>query len=320
MRIHPAVLVFLLSAGILFDPARTAGAQPSLYEGTESALGMPLRIDIGCILRTWRVTGVFACPAFPHGVHVCLVIENAYPVGILEAVRRPFTSHLVELAPVAAGLKEATSAVGLFGGTSSHTGCSADGTSLQFTEAHAYEFVPGGGLAVGLPLAIPAGSAFRVSYLSELDGFAWRTGMLDLIADPVQAAAKAALPSCSTVPRMGDCAWNWGSWFPRIGFAVHPSEVVAGYLLGLRAGRVAANPAGRVTLGAYPYEPRTGHYVQMVRPTWRSCVSIGWPLTRFIEAGALSREGAYLFLHYGVFRQCKGCFPARLVEPRPPAP
>ena len=320
MKGFESFLVFLLASAILADPGRPAEAQPSTYEGTESAIVMPLRVDILCILRTWRVTGIFVCPRFPHGVHVCLVVENAYPVGILEAVRRSFTSHLAELAPVAAGFKEAAGGVGLFGGTSSHTGSSADGTSLQFTEAHAYEFVPGGGLAAGLPLAIPSGSAFRVSYLSELDGFAWRTGMVDVLADPGQAAAKAALPACSTVPRTGDCAWNWGSWFPLTGFAVHPSEVVAGALLGLRAGRVAANPAGRVTLGAYPYEPRTGHYVQMVRPTWRSCVSIGWPLTRAVEAGALSREGAYLLLHFGVFRECEGCFPARLVEPRPPAP
>lgn len=315
-----ALLILLALHSVLADPSRSAEAQASFYEGTESALAMPLRVDVGCILRTWRITGVVVCPAFPHGVHVCLVIENAYPVGILEAVRRPYTSHLAELAPVAAGLQGAASGIGLFGETSSHTGSSADGTSLQFTEAHAYEFVPGGGMATGLPLAVPIGSAFRVSYLSELDGFAWRTGMLDLLADPAQAAAKAALPSCSTVPRTGDCAWNWGSWFPRTGFVVHPSEVVAGMILALRAGRVASNPSWRVALGGYPHEPRTGHYVQMVRPTWRSCVPIGWPLTRTIEAGTLSREGAYLFLHFGVFRQCKGCIPTRLVEPRPPAP
>ena len=79
-------------------------------------------------------------------------------------------------------------------------------------------------------------------------------------------------------------------------------------------------PVGRIVVGLYPYEPRTGHYLQMIRPTLRACHSIGWPLTRMIETGALSREGAYLFIHFGIFRQCDGCLPTMLVEARPPAP
>jgi hypothetical protein len=122
------------------------------------------------------------------------------------------------------------------------------------------------------------------------------------------------------IPEPLTCAWSWGSYFPRIGFAQHPSEVMGGHLIALRAGRVAAMPGTRVAVGQYPFEPRTGHYIQLVRPTWRSCMSIGWPLTRMIETGALSQEGAYLFIHFGIFRACNGCFPAFLVEPRPPAP
>ena len=80
-------------------------------------------------------------------------------------------------------------------------------------------------------------------------------------------------------------------------------------------------PIGRIVLGIYPYEPRTGHYMQPIRPQIRACHSIGWPMTRMIESGgALSKEGAYLFIQFSIFRQCDGCLPTMLVEARPPAP
>lgn len=315
MRIAVFVLGFVLAAWILPAPACVAQAGAGTYEGTESITSVYGKIDITCILRTWRITGVFACPAFPHGVNVCLITENAYPVGIVEVVRRPFTSHLSEVGAFTKTLGQAAAAVA--GETSSHTSDSTNNTALQFTEAHVYEFVPTIDLGT-LPIAVPTGSTFSISYLSELDADGWRSPFIDQMTDPLQAAAKTALPACAVLPRAGDCAWRWGTWFPRIGFAQHPSEVMAGYLLGLRGGRVAARPIGRVVLSKYSYEPRTGHYVQMLRPTWRSCVSIGWPLTRVIEAGALSKEGAYLLLQFSLFRQCDGCFPALLVEPRPP--
>lgn len=173
-------------------------------------------------------------------------------------------------------------------------------------------------IPIDLPLARPRGELFRLSYLSELDGFNWRKGFADLLTHPEDALKRAALPSCSTVPRPDDCAWSWGSWFPRIGFTVHPSEVMASHLTALRAGRVGSDPMGRIVISRYPYEPRSGHYVQMVHPTRRGCVSIGWPIVRRIEQNALSLEGAYLFIHFGIFQQCNGCFPARLAEPRAP--
>jgi hypothetical protein len=252
------------------------------------------------------------------GVRTCVIVENAYPSGILEVVRRPFTSHLAEFGPVAATFRDTLK---LFGLTSSHTADAASGTGLQFAEAHAYEFVPHVPVAsAGLPLAIPTGQIFSVSILSEIDGFFWRTGLAEMLADPMATLRRAALPSCSAVPRTEDCAWTWGPYFPRIGFLSHPSEVMAGHLQALRIGRIGARPIGHAVLAPYPYEPRTGHYIQMIRPARRACVSIGWPITRIIEAGARSKEGAYLWIHFGVFRECRGCLPTMLVEPRVPAP
>jgi hypothetical protein len=245
-----------------------------------------------------------------------MIVENAYPVGILEAVRRPLTSHLAEVNSFVKGLQ----GIRPFGMTSSHTTDSGSGTALQFSEAHVFEWVPELALSAALPLARPQGRTFQISYLSELDGWFWRTGLAEMLLDPAAAVKKALLPSCSVLPRVDDCAWSWGSWSPRIGFVVHPSEVMAGYLLALRGGRVASRPVGRVVEGVYPFEPRTGHYIQMVRPAWRGCTSIGFPVTRVIEAGALSKQGAYLFIHFGLFRECRGCTPVILAEPRVPAP
>ena len=94
--------------------------------------------------------------------------------------------------------------------------------------------------------------------------------------------------------------------------------MIAAHLQALRAGRVAAAPLCRVAIAPYPFEPRTGHYLQMMEPSRRSCVSIGNPDIRSIEAGSLSKHGAYLFVHFGIFEECRGCFPTQLVGPRSP--
>jgi len=284
------------------------------YESTMNTATMILSVDVTCILRSWRILGVLVCPSPAGGVTTCLITENAYPCGIVEAVRQPYGTHLQEASAVFSALEAAPR----FGQTASHTNGAGDGTKLQFAESHAFEFVPDLQITSTLPLAKPNGNTFNVSYVSEIDGYFWRTGIAETLSDPEQALKRSLLPACAVAPRPTDCAGTWGPWSPRIGFAVHPSEVMASYLTALRAGRVGSSPMGRVVLSRYPYEPRTGHYVQMVRPSWRPCFSIGSPLVREIEAKALSMEGAYLFIHLGIFRECRGCLPVHLVEPRPP--
>lgn len=284
------------------------------YQATENTASMILSIDVTCILRSWRILGVLVCPSPSGGVNTCLITENAYPVGIVEAVRQPYRSHLQE----ASAFFSLFEGIPRFGLTASHTNGAGDGTKLQFSEAHAFEFVPDLQVATALQLAKPNGNFFNISYVSEIDGYFWRTGIAETLLHPEQALKRALLPACSVAPTPADCAGTWGPWFPRIGFAVHPSEVMGSYLTALRGGRVASSPLGRIVLSRYPYEPRSGHYVQMVRPSRRACVSIGSPLVRQIEAKALSMHGAYLFLHFGIFRHCQGCVPVHLVEPRPP--
>lgn len=252
--------------------------------GDESIPTLLSKVDYPCILRTWRIRGVRVCVRDGRP-HTCLIIENAYPCGILEAVRTPATSHLKEVDALLSKLPIPS--------TSSHTG------TLQFAETRVYTFVPPLPFPAPLPLAIPQGSIFQPDYFSELDALGWRIDWLDLFL----------LPGCEP-------AGAWGSYSPRTGFVDNSNEVVASYLMMMRAGRVANRPAGRIVVAPYEFEPRTGHYFQAIHPRRKACQPIGAP-ARMIERDALSREGTYFLVHFGIFEVCHGCDPVTLAEARP---
>lgn len=282
------------------------------YEGTQSLVGTIPQVDITCILRSWRILGVVVCVL---GVtpYTCLYVENAYPSGLFEVQRQPLRSHYGEMG----SFLKSFESLRFFGVTSNHTPVSGDGTSNQYAETKVYTFIPDVGIANSdIPLAIPQGSPFQVNYLSELDGFAWRSPLIDFLTNPETLISRNK--SCDRFPDLQSCAGTWGSYSPRIGFVNHPSQVMGAYVQALRAGRAASTPMGRVTLGTYGSEPRTGHYIQMLAPSYRSCVSIGTPFVKAVETGAGSSYGAYLFMHYGVFRVCKRCIPVYLAEPTVP--
>ena len=254
------------------------------YEGSQSSVTIIPQLDVTCILKTWKIKGVLACPS-ATGVRTCLWVENAYPCGILEVVRQPFKSHLLEFPSIPFRKT-----------TSGH-----NENQLQFAETRVFTFVPPLVQNLEIPIAAPDGAAFQYSYVSELDLIGWRTGLLDLL-----------------FPRPRKCAGKWGCYVPRTGWVDQPSEPIAAHLQALRAGRVAANPWGRVVLSMHSYEPRTGHFIQMIAPALRGCVSIGHPDLRALEAKALSPHGAYLFVQWGLFEECEKCLPPRLLGPRAP--
>jgi len=253
------------------------------YEGTIPAPTVIPRLDITCVLKTWRIKGILYCPWHGH-TKPCLWVENAYPCGLLEVVRQPFRSHLPEFPPIP--MKKTTS---------SHSE-----QNVQFAETRVFTFVPPLTQQLEIPIAAPR-SQFMINYVSELDAFGWRTGLLD---------------SLFSVGK--ECAGNWGCYYPRRGFVEQPSEVLAAHLQALRGGRVASLPFGRVVIMPYEFEPRTGHYLQMVSPVVRSCVSIGNPDLQSLETRVLSPFGAYLFVQWGLFEECKRCFSPRLLAARPP--
>ncbi len=266
------------------------------YEGTETPVSIAGRVDASTILGTWRLKGVKTCRH--HGrVRACLWVENAYPCGVLEVVRKPGASHLsVPLPSAAAGL---TSAGGSDRGQ----------TNLQFGDARVFTLIPALPAELELPIAQPRGPWFAVNYMSELDAWGWRTGLLDRFRFPLASMAR-----CDVAPHPKWCAGTWGAYYPRQGFLAHQSEPMAALVQALRAGRAASDPAGRFVLAPYPFEPRTGHFIQMLRPVTRPAMRIGRPGP--VDRGAGSAHGAYLYAHLGIFEECRGCERPRLVGER----
>jgi hypothetical protein len=302
MRFVSAAILTLV--GMTASPAALTqnGEAPRLpYEGTLSIISTYGLVDVGTILSSWRILGALACPTLEGGIRACLLVENAYPCGIFEVIRQRGRTHYAEMGGVLALLGSFT----LFGKSSSETARAAAGDSLQFADTRVYGFVPDLGLAnSGVPLAIPQGTTFQVSYVSELDGFGWRKPLVDELVAPQSVIAR--LKSCDRIPDPKNCAGSWGSYWPRVGSIENPSQVMAAHVQALRAGRAASAPLGRVVLETYAYEPRTGHYIQMIRPTYRTAITIGSPLITLYERGAGSSYGAYAFLHYGIFFACDG--------------
>jgi hypothetical protein len=251
------------------------------YEGSINPAAAIARLDVTCLLRTWRVKGVLWCPHHGHW-KPCLWVENAYPCGLLEVVRQPMKSHVLGFP------------------SSRRTTSGHKESELQFGEARVFTYVPPFGQELDIPIAAPAQS-FMVNYVSELDAPGWRTGLLDLL-----------------FARPGECVGAWGCVSPRSGFVQQPSEPLAAHLQAIRAGKVAALPLGRIVISPYPYEPRVGHYLQMISPVVKACTTIGHSDLRSLETGAGSPHGAYLFVQWGLFETCKRCLPTRYLPPRPP--
>ena len=254
------------------------------YEGTVDPVTAIGRLDVSCIFATWRIKGVLWCP-YKNNWKPCLWVENAYPCGLLEVVRQPMKSHVMRLPEIR-------------GTTSGH-----NEAQLQFGEARVFTFIPPVVQNLDIPIAAPRGAFFAINYISELDSAGWRTGLLDSLFSMTKVKEKVGA---------------WGDAYPRCGFVQQPSEPIAAHLQAVRAGKVAAAPLGRVFIQPYPFEPRVGHRMQLISPSIRGCVPIGTPLLKLLETGTGSPWGAYLFVHWGLFEECKRCLSPRLLPPRPP--
>lgn len=262
-------------------------------EGPEPASMLVRRTDVSAVLRSWRITGVMAC-AHKGRVRKCLRVENAFPCGLLEIVQRPGASQILEALPWVAPIP---------------TGGRHGEGNLRFGEARVASLVPTLVAEPGLPIAKPHSMGFRMSYVSEFDPIGWRVEAWDLLLN-----ASKVPPDCSRVPLHPGCAGLWGSLYPRAGYVIHGSEPQAAALQALRAALAAHRPVGRAVVTPYPFEPRRGHFLQMLKPAWRPGVPIGYPLPPDWMPGSMS--GSYLFMHLGIFEECARCLPARLVGPR----
>lgn len=257
-------------------------------------------LDASVIARTWRVKGVMFCPK------PCLWVENAYPVGIFEVTRQPFR---FDVAPLPGLSKALADKVKEF--SSNHSNPQDhSGSSLEFADSRVYTFIPP--LEPGFVIAKPKGPVFSVNYISELDALGYRHEFIDNLRFSTETAA-----NCEKNPAHPACAGRWGNFYPRTGFVTRDSEVLSSFLIALRSARAASDPWGRVVLSRYPFEPRVGHYMQLVSPVKRPAVPIGNSKLEDLERGAGAKDGHYTSVHYGIFEACNPCLPPRLVGPRP---
>lgn len=259
------------------------------------------------ILKTWRFKGLRVCKKPPY---VCALIENAFPTGLIEVTRKPFKTNLEGLKPVFKSIAKMKIFKKM---TSSHTDSwDLSGSSLQFQDVHVYTFVLESIVPSGFLIAWPGRGMFLINYLSELDRHSWRRSALDRILYPAASRFPCELFSGN----LRFCAGKWGNYYPRIGFITRDSEVISSYLAGLRGALVANKPFARIVLSRYRFEPRTGHYIQMIAPKQRKPIKIGAGRISRIESNSLAKDAHYLFVHYPIMEACLECIPPRVVPAR----
>jgi len=210
------------------------------------------------------------------------LVCHTYPAAIVETVKTPFQTkipfvgtlitELVEnmgvweslLASIAGGTSG-----GFFWGSggSQHRAVEGDNihSNQQFFEAHVMQFLTNWFMEfLNLPFGyrlcnIPLVPDIEVNYLSELDILGWRTGLVDYIAVPSLIANTAAAVGICMAASVSQtvtpgftvidlCVGTWGILYPRTGWNVMDSEVVASAMTAYTALRVVANPWMRVVL------------------------------------------------------------------------
>ena len=307
---------------VLIALANTSGhAGPAASPlGAHNEASILALTDWSAILRTWRFKGICVCgdliPRFGPRT------ENAFPTGIVEAVKQPGATYLATA--VTAATKAAAKAVL----SSSHSGKGLGESGTQFLEAHAYGFPLGNAWVNSVTPGIcfpygPKPPGIDPLYYSELDQLAWRTGTGDLLdaasalsfyADAHGGCAAAALPGMGALSGLF-CAGLWGPLYPRRGFITQHSEVIAAHLAAVRALHVANAPTGRIVTNWYWYPTLQGHYWQMLEPVWRPAYQIGQGVAS-TEAAATSPRGGYLFIHMPILGCCSPCYPSHPMPPR----
>ena len=264
-------------------------------------LGM---VNLNCV--DLRVIGVCVNPVGIPGI----IIMYWEPALLIETVKRPGDSVIDSIKPVIAdmadqGTKSLMSGLtGLPVGVSSGSSSSKiTGTNLQFNEAHVYEFPFRDEIMASIdiqcPDKLPTGSFIK--YLSELDSFEWRVGILEAM-NPKSIASLASAPVCAATGAFLDdlCMGFWGATYPRRGFLTHQSEVVGSAAAAVRAVSISA-PLGslaHVVLEGIGFIPSfEGDRLELIYPVPSGPIKIGQnPLTW--ESGKLSSSGKYLWVYW----------------------
>ena len=209
------------------------------------------------------------------------LVCHTYPAAIVETVKTPFQTMIPFVGTLITELIEnmdvwqqmlATITGGAGGFFWGAGGSQHQPSNQQFFEAHVMQFLSNWFMEfLNLPFGyrlcnIPLVPDVEVNYLSELDLVNWRTGYIDYIAVPqLIANTAAAVGICmaasvtqTVTPGWGVldlCVGTWGILYPRTGWNVMDSEIVAAAMSAYTALRVVANPTLRVVLKPKLFKP-----------------------------------------------------------------
>ncbi len=234
-------------------------AHAQVDQGTKGVLELMSRTDWQCMQLK-----VSACPT-PNPPFVGVRFQYWEPSLFMETVKSPGDYVIRE---IGAPLREALHSL-----NKDHTSTSSSqamgGMNLQFNEAHLYDY-PLKVVEQAVMCPSTLGDNLMIRYLSELNSRNWRQGEFE--------------PSLPLM--LGD----WGPLYPRIGFLVHFSSMVASATTCMRAVNI---------IGAGPNI--VIDKVQMVHPYKTSCMPIGANMS--LMDGLHAGDGRYVWIYWR-YRDC----------------
>src|SRR3989338_257754 len=257
----------------------------------------------------------------PQVIGVCwkgpvpgLIISFWEPVLLVETVKNPGSTVIESIEPMIASAAKtaAKNALGSLASgisvTSGSGSSSFDQTNLQFSETHIYDFpfkdvitaLFGGGDCPSTP------SMGFVKYLSEVDSFEWRVGIIEAM-HPKSMVSAASGAICSILSNFNSylCIGSWGAMYPRRGFFVHSSPVVSSAALVWRAVNIASlsGMAGHIVTSPLPFNQSFSEdKLQLIYPATSSCIKPGQNPVSW-DYGKTSANGKYLWV-YWIKRTC----------------
>ncbi|MBF0331014.1 MAG: TraU family protein [Candidatus Omnitrophica bacterium] len=221
------------------------------------------------------------------------------PVLLVETVKQSGQCGINEFAPVMSMLTPAAQDKNMFFASPSQS----DTTTLQGNEAHVFGFPFSDAVSTALeaPCEGPPDFGGVVSYLSELDADEWRQARMEK-SNPAAMMTFQAGAVCDKygVLLPGMCVGHWGALYPRVGYSMRVSEVVASALSVFRAVDIAA------------LKPQTPHHVvapvlfwpsvrfdkmQMVSPVSGRCMAVGADPQRW-DWNVRSKDGRYVWIYW----------------------
>ncbi|MBU0549393.1 MAG: TraU family protein, partial [Candidatus Omnitrophica bacterium] len=192
--------------------------------------------------------------------------------------------------------------------TSGSSSEAASKTNTRFAEVHVYSFPFSVNTAAFIPCASLSSITLpfpTIHYISELDSIEWRLGIFEAL-HPKSLLAASLGPICSVVSPItpGLCMGYWGPLYPRRGYFIHGSEVVASASLSYRAVSISSLEGffGHVVLMPLVWSPSERDKLQLLYPLPSGCIKIGQNPATW-EFAKTSFTGKYVWVYWR-HREC----------------